>query len=180
VQLTDKLTNLYRENIDLALRYGSPRDSNLISLSVCENNYRVLCASPVYLDHHGSPESPLDLVNHNCLCFNLNGSINNKWSFYSDEHEIEVTVGGNRCSDDGDFVRRWAIEGRGIAYKSFLDVSEDLLSGKLVQLCREWKGETFPLKLLFTDRRQLTPAVLALKESLSNTCQQAMAKYETK
>jgi DNA-binding transcriptional LysR family regulator len=68
--------------------------------------------------------------------------------------------------DDGDAVRRLALAGAGIAYKSRLDVAEDLRRGGLVPLCEAWRGESAPLYLACADRSQLRPVVRLLREFL--------------
>ena len=82
-----------------------------------------------------------------------------------------MAVSGNRLADDGDVVRRWALSGQGIAYKSRLDVAPDLAAGRLVELCPSWQGELAPLSLVCADRRQLSPTVVLLREHLRHCCQ---------
>jgi DNA-binding transcriptional LysR family regulator len=61
-------------------------------------------------------------------------------------------------------VRRWAVAGRGIAYKSYFDVAEDLARGRLLALCTDWTTECVPLFLVAPSRRQFTPLVRALRD----------------
>ncbi len=96
----------------------------------------------------------------------------NRWRLFRGNREYTVDVKGNRVSDDGDVVRRWAVNGSGVAYKSALDVARDLGAGNLVPLCPEWQGESVPLNLVCADRRQLNPAVRALHLSLIEYCSQ--------
>ena len=67
-------------------------------------------------------------------------------------------------SNDGDAVRRWALLGKGIAYKAGLDVAADLAAGRLQALCPAWTTEPTPLFLVVPSRRQLTPLVRALRD----------------
>jgi DNA-binding transcriptional LysR family regulator len=67
-------------------------------------------------------------------------------------------------------VRRWALAGHGIAYKSALDVADDLRAGRLVALCSEWQAEPAPMVMLCADRRQLSPAVKRLRDFLQQRC----------
>lgn len=170
VQLSDRLADIYRQPVDLALRYGLPPDSSLIALPVARDNRRVLCAAPAYLAAHGRPRHPEELAGHNCLCFMLGEQSHNRWRFFREGRELSVAVRGNRMGDDGDAVRRWALAGHGIAYKSALDIGEELHEGRLVPLCPEWLGEPSPLNLLCADRRQLNPAVQALHTFLADRC----------
>lgn len=166
IQLSDRIADLYKEPVDISIRYGELSDSTMVALPLVADNRRILCASPQYLAQHGRPETPDDLVRHNCLCFMLGDYVHDKWQFQRDQQSMMVSVRGNRIGDDGDAVRRWALAGRGIAYKSELDVWDDIRTGRLVALCEQWQGEATPLHLLCTDRRQLSPAVQLLRQFL--------------
>jgi len=170
VQLSDRIAGVYRQPIDIALRYGLPPDSSLVVLPVAPDNRRVLCASPAYLARTGTPKTPTALIGHNCLCYLLGDAIHDRWRFVRGGREESVRVRGNRVSDDGDAVRHWAVAGHGIAYKSALDVADNLHAGRLTALCPEWRGEAAPLNLVCADRRQINPAVRELREFLAARC----------
>lgn len=167
LQLSDRLADVYRQPVDLTIRYGTLPDSSLVALPLVPGNRRVLCASPDYLARAGVPASPAELVGHNCLCFMLGEAVHDRWRFFRDGQEQSVAVRGDRVSDDGDVVRRWALAGHGLAYKSRLDVHADLQAGRLVAVCADWQGELAPLNLLCADRRQLSPAVQQLRDFLT-------------
>ncbi|MEZ5628767.1 LysR family transcriptional regulator [Denitromonas sp.] len=167
LQLSDRLADVYRQPVDLTIRYGTLPDSSLVALPLVPGNRRVLCASPDYLARAGAPASPAELVDHNCLCFMLGEAVHDRWRFFRDGQETSVAVHGDRVSDDGDVVRRWALAGHGLAYKSRLDVHADLQAGRLVAVCADWQGEPAPLNLLCADRRQLSPAVQQLRDFLT-------------
>ena len=167
LQLSDRLADVYRQPVDLTIRYGTLPDSSLVALPLVPGNRRVLCASPDYLARAGAPASPAELVGHNCLCFMLGEAVHDRWRFFRDGQEQSVAVRGDRVSDDGDVVRRWALAGHGLAYKSRLDVHADLQAGRLVAVCADWQGELAPLNLLCADRRQLSPAVQQLRDFLT-------------
>lgn len=166
IQLSDRLANVYRQPVDIALRYGEPPDSSLIAVPLLPDNRRVLCASPEYVQAYGIPLNPYELEQHNCLCFMLGEDVHGRWHFWQSGQEISVKVRGNRVADDGEAVKRWALAGKGIAYKSRLDVIEELRVGLLVPLCEDWETERTPFNLICADRRQFSPAVQALREFL--------------
>lgn len=170
VQLSDRLADVYRQPVDLALRYGAPADSALVALPLLPDNRRVACAAPAYLERHGRPLQPSDLRRHNCLRFLLSDDLHARWRFHGSGGDSVVAVDGDRVSDDGDAVRRWAVAGRGIAYKSWLDVADDVTAGRLEVLLPDWRGERAPLNLICADRRLLSPAVQALREFLTERC----------
>ncbi|MDC7715385.1 LysR family transcriptional regulator [Vogesella sp. LYT5W] len=153
LQMGDRLADVYRQPVDLAIRYGTPADSSLVALPLLPDNRRVLCAAPDYLARHGTPRTPADLNGHVCLSYMLGDSLHQQWSFVRDGLLHSVTLDSRRMADDGDAVRRWALAGAGIAYKSMLDVADDLLAGRLLPLCPHWQGEAAPLWLICADRR---------------------------
>lgn len=178
--LSDRLTDIYRKPVDLALRYGALPDSSLVALPVEPRNRRILCAAPAYLARAGVPAYPEALIDHSCLCFTLGDTVHDRWHFFRDGREVSVQVRGNRVSDDGDAVRRWALAGHGIAYKSTLDVADDLREGRLVGLCTEWSGELAPLNLICADRRQVSPMVQALRGFLAERCARLLQSIQIK
>lgn len=172
---TDRRSDLYREPVDVALRYGLPADSTMVALPLAPANRRVLCAAPAWLARTGPLRHPGELADRNALCFVLGDEVHDQWRFTGPEGECIVDVRGDRVSDDGDVVRRWAIDGHGVACKSALDVADDLIAGRLVALCPEWRAEPTPLHLVCADRRQLSPAIRALRAFLEAKCAERLS-----
>jgi DNA-binding transcriptional LysR family regulator len=170
LQLTDRLANIYREPVDIALRFGVQPESSMVALPLLAENRRVLCASPAYLARHGMPASPRELESHNCLCFMLDETVNDRWRFRKGNEEIEVAVQGDRLADDSEVVRRWSLAGIGICYRSRIDVHADLAGGRLRLILPEWEGVNAPLTMLVASRKQLSPAVRVLREFLVGRC----------
>lgn len=165
LHLSDSIANVYSEPVDAAFRYGEPPDSSLVALPLAASHRRVLCASPAYLERHGAPASPHELAQRDCLCFMLNDDVHDRWRFSRDGGPaFTVRVKSVNVSNDGDVVRRWALMGRGIAYKAFFDVAADLAHGRLRPLCTDWATEATPLYLVLPGRRQLTPLLRRLRD----------------
>lgn len=170
LHVADRVSNVYSDFVDAAFRQGEPPDSSMVALPLDLLNRRILCASPAYLEKHGKPASPQDLTQHSCLCFMLGEEVYEKWRFSRAADDVTVRVGGGNIANDGDIVRRWALAGRGIAYKSGLDVAADLAAGRLVRLLDDWEGEASPLYMVLPGRRQLTPGLRLLREFIATRC----------
>ena len=173
--LGDRVADMFREPVDIALRYGAPEDSSLVALPVAAANRRVLCAAPQYLQRHGAPESVEALAEHNCLLYMLGGRAYDRWRFNDGKRELSVSVKGDRVSDDADVVRRWAVSGAGLVYKSWLDVAADVRAGRLQVLLPELLGEATPLNLICAHRAQLSKPVLLLREFVQARCTALLA-----
>lgn len=174
--LGDRVTDLFREPVDIALRYGEPEDSSLVALPVAAGNRRVLCAAPAYLQRHGEPRQISDLREHNCLIYMLGGRAYERWRFHEDDRTHGLQVAGDRLSDDADVVRRWAVAGAGVVYKSWLDVAGDVRAGRLQVLLPEVLGEPTPLNLICTHREQLSKPVHLLREFVQARCAELLAQ----
>ena len=173
--LGDRVADLFREPVDIALRYGAPEDSSLVALPVAAANRRVLCAAPQYLHKHGTPQTVDELTDHNCLLYILGGRLHDRWRFSDGKREQGVSVKGDRVSDDADVVRRWAVSGAGLVYKSWLDVAGDVRAGRLQVLLPELRGEPTPLNLICAHRAQLSKPVLLLREFVQLRCAELLA-----
>lgn len=160
--ISDRLTNVFRDPVDIAIRYGSAVDASYVEQPLAAWNRRVLVASPAYLSRHGRPAMLEDLSKHHCLLYMLNEHVYDKWQFGNQK----ISVNGLLLSDDADIVRLWALAGEGIAYKSWLDVREDVLGGRLEILLAQHPGELSPLNLVCPHRKQYSPAVRQLYEML--------------
>jgi DNA-binding transcriptional LysR family regulator len=152
----------------VALRFGVPPDSSMVALPLLPDNRRILCASPGYLARHGVPASPRDLAGHNCLCFMVDDTVYNRWRLRKGEDEAEIVVRGDRVADDSEVVRRWAVAGLGVCYRSGIDVHADLASGRLRRVCPDWEGDNVPLYMLIAQRKQVSPVVRLLREFLAS------------
>ncbi|WP_321960421.1 LysR family transcriptional regulator [Paraburkholderia sp. J7] len=166
VHIGDSVTDMFRSPVAVAVRYGVPEDSSLVALPLAPENRRVLCAAPGYFVRHGKPATPADLSRHNCLRFALSDTLHDRWTFYRGDDASVVAVHGNRSSDDGELVRRWAVAGHGLAYKSRLDVLADIKAGRLETALDAYQGEGAPLHLVCAHRTMLSPTVNALRDVL--------------
>jgi len=138
LMLSDAPLDLNEAGIDIGIRHGRLPDSPL-QLRRISTNRRIPVAAPRYLDRVGRPTSPADLLRMNCMAFLRNGRRSDNWPFLSDGTVTTQKVFGDRDANDGDLLRLWAIDGKGVILKSAWDVVEDfekkLLEPMLVELC---------------------------------------------
>ncbi|WP_437882276.1 LysR substrate-binding domain-containing protein [Pseudomonas sp. LRF_L74] len=170
LRTSDRPADLLRQPLDAVVRYGILADSALVAMPLAPGNRRSLCASPAYLSKHGIPATPEALTQHNCLRYVWSEQTFERWSFHLPRGSQTVTVTGNRVSDDADLVRRWALAGHGIVYKSRLDLLPDIRAGRLVELFPAAYGDPAPLNLVCAHRSALTPLLQRLREFLQACC----------
>ena len=162
----DRLLDVLRDEVDVAIRYGTLADSRLVARTLAVAR-PVLSASPGYLRRHPAPQTPQDLVQHNCITFDRGGRRHRAWRFCRDGQWTEVRVDGDRSVDDASLAREWAIAGFGLILKSEIDQRRDLDSGALVPLLTDWETEPYPLHALLPSGRFVPNRVRALVDFLA-------------
>lgn len=113
VDLSTASENPVDGGFDLAIRGGPQPDSSLVMRKLRDTTFR-LYAAPTYLEHAGTPKTPADLAEHDCLLF-LGRQGRAKWPLIGPEGLTEVEVRGRINSNGLVFLRRAAIAGAGIA-----------------------------------------------------------------
>ena len=111
--INDRQADLFREPVDVALRFGPLADSSLVALPILPQHRRLICASPDYLRRHGSPQTPADLALHSILVYQPSGKRQVEWRLWRGEELVEVPLNGSYFTDDGEIARRWALAGHG-------------------------------------------------------------------
>lgn len=171
--ISDSNIDFYRDAVDMALRYDAPSESGVYGFKIC-NAPRLLCATKSYLNKHGTPEHPDDLLSHNGLFYQLHDIVHDVWEFTKNDEHHKIRMKGNRASNDGDLVRRWCVAGKGVAMKSCLDMSVDLLKGNVVNLLPAYKPTATELWLVFPSRQSITPAARLLRDTLKEKCSETL------
>jgi DNA-binding transcriptional LysR family regulator len=132
LSFTDDVVNLLEEKADVAIRMGNLPDSALKARKLAESR-RVVCAAPSYLKRHGTPQTPADLQNHNCLTFNFRRS-RIGWPFRHKRRDIDQLVAGNLQVNNGETMRQMVLEGVGIVRLGVWHVADAIKKGSLVPL----------------------------------------------
>ena len=166
LSVADRVLDVMRDEVDVAIRYGTLADSRLVARTLAKSS-PICSASPDYLRRHGTPKTPQELLQHNCITFDRGGRRHRAWRFCRDGQWTEVRVDGDRSVDDASLAREWAIAGMGVILKSEIDQRRDLDSGALVALLTEWQTEPYPLHALLPSGRFVPNRVRALVDFLA-------------
>ncbi|WP_338524574.1 LysR substrate-binding domain-containing protein [Pseudomonas batumici] len=140
IRLSDTMTNLAEERLDVAIRLGAPASQDLIARKLAPHR-RVICASPDYLGEHGAPAHPGELPQHNCLLFDyLSGT--STWTLKCDGKTEKVAVSGNLKANGSELLREAAISGAGLLLMPTWLVGDDISAGRLVPVLESWSPIT--------------------------------------
>ena len=135
--LSDVLPSADADRFDLIVHIGDLPDSSMVAYPIAPNA-RVVCASPGYLERHPAPHRPEELAGHRCIVLRENEEDVSLWRFRTGRRDVAIRISPYMSSNDGEVVRAWARQDKGIIMRSEWDVAESLESGRLVRLLDDW------------------------------------------
>ena len=171
MDVTDRPVDLVENGFDLAIRFGALPDKRLNARRIMSNR-RFLCASPTYLETHGTPADLGDLARHRCIVHRQNDDAYGIWRFQHHDHTEAVKVHGALSSNDGDIVLGWALDGHGILIRSEWDLARYLDSGRLRIVLPDFSLSDADLFVYYPSRRNLAIRTRAFIDFLVTHFQQ--------
>jgi DNA-binding transcriptional LysR family regulator len=165
--LNDRVVDIVEEGFDLAIRISRRlRDSNLIAVRLCSSR-SVCTASPAYLEQHGAPQHPRDLLQHQCLRYSNLGPAQ-EWTFVDPKNQqpIQVAVSGRIIANNGEVLREAAVGGEGITYGPSFLPSADIKAGRLVPILQDYMAPPFGIYAVYPPNRHISAKVRRLVDHL--------------
>jgi DNA-binding transcriptional LysR family regulator len=157
----DLMTSNYREEmmtgVDVAIRFGPPDSSSLIARKLLETAI-FTCAAPAYLEKHGEPRTPHDLIHHELLLYrDPQTGRAFPWEFHRGGEIIQINASGRLMMDDPSVGVAACIAGEGVLQKLSIGLEPLFAKGELVQILSRWSDERYPL-YAYHPSRHLPPA----------------------
>ena len=161
----DSEVDLIQEGVDLALRIGRLENSTMVALPLAP--VRVMaCASPGYLARHGTPQTPLDLTNHQGLCYS-NLPEPQKWRFRDKSgRSLSVRIPLRMQANNGQILLEAAASGHGICLSPTFIAYQAILEGRLLPILSEFEIPSATAYAIYPNRRFIPQRVRALAEFL--------------
>lgn len=154
VSLSDRYVDLLETGVDLAVRIGRLPDSGLVArrLAPCR---MVVCASPAYLERHGTPQTPDDLRRAERLTFSEAVSAGD-WTLVDEQQGAHVIDGPCRlAANNTQMLLAAALAGAGVAYGPTFVFGEQIALGKLVTLLPAYHASELTIQAVFPSARQM-------------------------
>jgi DNA-binding transcriptional LysR family regulator len=129
IQLTDQITDLIRDQMDIAIRVGTQPEDRVVSRKLSDNKFN-LAASPAYLATHGTPTNIEQLKGHRSLLYRgpqtvyyWQAQVNGEW--------LQLDNKANMISNSGTAMVKAAVDGEGIALLPEWGIKDELRSKQL-------------------------------------------------
>lgn len=165
LDFNDRQIDLMQEGFDVAVRIATLNDSSLIARRISVMRHMV-CASPAYIAQHGVPETPQALGKHACLGYS-NLATPDIWTYRDEKNNaVQVKVPIKLLANNGDFLCRAAIAGRGIILQPTFYMADAICRGALVPLLRNYQWPELNAYAVYPPTRHLSTRVRAFVDYL--------------
>lgn len=161
LRLNDHQVDLVRDGIDFAVRIGPLQDSTLVARRIDRQGI-VLCASPQYLDAHGTPRRIEDLAGHAAVVFRMPGTGRNRpWQFRQRGKPVALHPAARVQISDGEGLVEAVKLGLGLCQFPDYMVAAEIGAGRLVELLPGCRPEALPISVVYPSGRLLPQRVRA-------------------
>jgi DNA-binding transcriptional LysR family regulator len=160
---TDEAVDVFESGFDAGVRTSDILAKDMVAIKLFGPIRWVTAASPKYLNNHGRPKHPKDLLNHNCIKarFGIGANVYDRWEFQEKGKEFEVKVYGNLTFNDTLQIRHAVMEGLGITYNAYEVVKDQVESGKLEIILSQYQTQSDGFFLYFPKASQMSPKLRA-------------------
>lgn len=156
---TDRRVDLVREGFDCVLRVGPLVDSGLVARPLGELQ-QVNCASPAYLQEHGTPTTLNDLAAHRLIHYVPTlGAKPSGWEYQAQGRTHTVAMTGALTVNSTEAYQAACLAGLGLIQAPAAGVQSLIERGLLVKVMPQHRAPSLPVSLLYANRRNLPKRV---------------------
>ncbi len=164
--LSDRPMDLLEDGIDIAIRIGAQRDSQLTQRRLGSVR-RLLLASPAYLAWRGIPVHPRDLAGHDLVVF-ASLAVPPEWRFAEPGGRALVLRPEARFAvNEAEAAVTAAVQGRGIVQTLSYQAAAELADGRLVRLLQDYEPPPIAVQMLLPTGRLMTARLRAFIDAVA-------------
>ncbi|MDR6674297.1 LysR family transcriptional regulator [Xanthomonas sp. 1678] len=151
------LVDVVAEGFDAGIRLGECLARDMIAVPLGPMQRQVIVAAPAYFQRHPLPQTPADLVDHDCIVHRMSNGRRMAWEFTRDGRDFEVEVSGTLVFNDSGLTQAAALAGLGLAQGFESVVAADVAAGRLVRVLDDWQQPFAGFYLYYPAREHLAP-----------------------
>lgn len=163
--LSERRADLVEEGIDVAVRVAMSIEPGLVARRLARVR-TLLCAAPSYLERHGTPRTPGDLLAHNCMLY-AHKDWRSEWHFRRGTELQSICIRSNLRANGGSVQVGLAVDGLGLVLEPEFLVCDALASGALVRVLPQWQTPELSLFAAYPERRHLPLKVRCFIDGLA-------------
>jgi len=165
LSVAQRLTDLVKEGVDVALRVGSLESSSLVARRI-GSIQTITVAVPGYLATHGTPTDPQDLVHHKLVTGQTDGEVL-PWRFGGESGPWSMVPLGAVRSNDGEDLRAAVLAGIGITHGPSALFQADLREGRVVRILDAFTPAPVPIHAVCSSGRKMPQRVRVFVDFLA-------------
>lgn len=165
LMMADYFVDIVQEGLDLLIRIGNRQDNALISDRIGTTR-RVTVATTGYFEQAGEPQTPEDLVHHNCIVYTRLATVN-EWHFQSKEGLIKVLVKGCFQTNSSVAIRAAVLSGLGIAIAPVWMFGDEIYRGDLKVVLQDYQPTPLPIHAVYRRSRFYPAKITSFIDFLS-------------
>ena len=164
---SDRTPNLADEGLDATIRIGDTADSRVVAKVLTKMHY-LTCASPDYLKAFGTPRTPQDLGDHNCLAYvQWQTGRYHEWDFRKGQETYTLTPVGNLNLNHPQAILDAVVAGMGVARMASFIAAPALLDGRLKRVLADWQAQAVPIQLVYLPNQRLSPRIRVFIDAMT-------------
>lgn len=161
ISVTNRMIDVIDSGFDAGIRYGGTVPEDMVAQRLSRDIRWLVVGSPSYLETHGVPNHPNDLLKHRCIRIRIGDDSVYRWEFERGSEKLEVDVPGALIVDQGDIGLAAIRQGSGLFYVADPMVRQDIENGVLRNVLDDWSPLGPGFYIYYSSRRQI-PAALRL------------------
>ena len=170
--LADRRLNMVEDHVDIGLRVGELNDFSLVAKKVGTVR-RVVCASPSYLARRGTPKTPEELKDHDCITFENTLSAQS-WSFKVGKTEKSFPIHSRLVVSTAEAATDAAVSGLGLTRMLDYQVDRQRRAGSLTLVLEAFHSPPKPVHLIYEAGRHLPLKIRTFLDFAAPRLKQAM------
>ena len=169
--VTDRVVDLLSENVDIGIRSGTIADVSLVARKIADIELG-LYATPGYLERRGIPNTPEDLINHDCVV--RMGKPPYRWPFMINAQLTEVGIKPRFVVDNAEAAFRIVMAGGAIIRAYDMLVCDAVRAGHVVPVLTDFHAaDPRPLSVVYPQGRHRMPKIRVFIDFLLDEFSQA-------
>jgi DNA-binding transcriptional LysR family regulator len=155
LSISNHMVDVIEQGFDAGIRYGGTVPEDMIAQRLSADIRWVVVGSPAYLDRHGTPVHPADLLGQRCFRIRLGDERIYRWEFQKGGEELALDVPGTVTLDDTQLALTLAAAGAGLMYVPEPVTTAWIEAGTLRTILDDWAPMGPGLHIYYSGRRQL-------------------------
>lgn len=174
--LVDRVTHLMDEHVDIALRIGELADSSMVGVPVGRVRRRC-CASPAYLESHGSPVHPRELAHHQCIAMGA-PSERHVWPFVDRGNDMPQIIHPRLSITTAEAAITAAEHGAGIARILSYQIAEAVMHERLAVVLPSFEPPAWPVNIIHRGQFPMPQKTRALIDFLKPRLRERLGAFQ--